>query len=818
MDWLKPLNPRGEGSAGDNNDTQAGWLRVLGQASAGQIAVARQTFNRHLAEISLSLAGYHAVTYRLPDGSVMRVVSNSGLHHATLWPSGGPPEALLPHGFAVVTNWARPRIFKRRPASATLWAVDPALVPQVRNDIDTDNQVFRETTSGSFFCHPMVLTKVPRGLWDYVRHSLTAMTSADQTVPVNIEYGTAVTYDTGATHYSRENKILDPAGSTLYTMELSPAILTVDPESPVHVPASTTAAGTEVILQHIRSAIIAPSFGIYQVRFASERLSRPTKNTYSLTERNVTTITGPIGGSSPLNGTSYTDLAEDVDAGISIEYGSSTSATSGSGFSAANGFSFGIIDTTGLGTVTENATRELAEAFAPSAPGAYLKTLALPAATSVEYPGLTTQTNETGSVLWRAGFKQRLVNPSASPVSGFRWFGTYSMRKERIDTSYVLDTSPRSRYDLGWADFDLLTGSTHGECQGKRYTDTAGKGRSVSWWDGFYFSQTYIVQGEPPVFGFTIAEYIANNIKPAVVAYVSPFPPGFFGSENEIETVLVDERPVNTASYTYTSRYAIDYDHKGRFWAAIRVTVACSGAEWRESGAYSGDMVAYADPSYTVSIHLETNWNGTINATLLTTATVTRPGFEFTEVVKQKPSYFLLPAETDKQEMLVRVPPTFGLPIEAMSQMRALATHQGVTPCLVCADVRPDLDGGSSTAGIEFSRLGTSVRPHTKYPTGQLYARTFKLSDFLDALWLLNATKCNATENDDPLAPGATEWFYMPSLKTTIDTQTFHVEVRDGVHELWSDDILPDLTSSGDIGGAGSIPEPTSRDIKLYRV
>jgi len=131
---------------------------------------------------------------------------------------------------------------------------------------------------------------------------------------------------------------------------------------------------------------------------------------------------------------------------------------------------------------------------------------------------------------------------------------------------------------------------------------------------------------------------------------------------------------------------------------------------------------------------------------------------------------------------------------------------------LVCADVRADITGPAatkvqSTAGIEFSSIeGGAIRPHMRYVTGQLYARTFKLSDFPDALWLLHSTKCDATLND--AGAGAT-YYYMPALKTTIDTEDFHVEVRDGVHETWSDEFMP---------GTSQPADPVDRNIKLYRV
>ena len=46
----------------------------------------------------------------------------------------------------------------------------------------------------------------------------------------------------------------------------------------------------------------------------------------------------------------------------------------------------------------------------------------------------------------------------------------------------------------------------------------------------------------------------------------------------------------------------------------------------------------------------------------------------------------------------------------------------------------------------------------------------------------------------------------------------FHIEVRDGVIEQWSDAIPPAFSSGGTIGGGGGWPDPTDREIQLYRV
>jgi hypothetical protein len=155
-----------------------------------------------------------------------------------------------------------------------------------------------------------------------------------------------------------------------------------------------------------------------------------------------------------------------------------------------------------------------------------------------------------------------------------------------------------------------------------------------------------------------------------------------------------------------------------------------------------------------------------------------------------------------------------------------LAGHQGVNPNLCCADVRPDIIGTDaeraySKDGVEYSYEEDGfVTPHTKYVTGQLYARTFKLSDFYEAFWMLRQLKVNATEDNiaEDGGPGGTPrppWFYHPVIKAALDVNR-HIEVRDGVITQWSDNIPTPIT--GYPPTPEPHPAPTDRIIKLYRV
>jgi len=815
MFWLKPLSSRGVSSEGDNHDTQVAWLRVEGPvATRAQIAEARKTFALHLDTISLSVAGYHTIDYKLPDGSRLRVVSNSGIHNAVLWTKGGGDTTDLPHGFLVVTNWGKPSIFKRRPGDGDVsWAVDSIKVPQASQDIAADNQVFRERQAGSYFVHPMVLTAgAQRSLWDFLKHAEGDLPSSD-VLPICIAQGSV--YKTRPTHYAHENTVLDRDGNVLYTMELSTPILIEFPETP-RFGSCTTANGERLVLQHSRIALVSESFDIYFMRLASEVIRRTPEGDYEAVQRVVTGINGPFGSVSPPSGPAVPGLGEDI-LPLNLKAASHSVGGSTGAYIYIEGYSSFLI-------APPEALSESAFShdytYLPDGPELYEGTLALAGPTGVEYPDLIAHGNAEGSELWRYGYKRLEAQPGVFSSTFQRWYGTFLQEKQRQDSQYSWAANPFVKYELGWNDLKLLEGSAAGSCAGKYHVDLKKRGRNSSWWDGFYFLRDYIAAGFNP-FPVAIddgsggsmlnpeftAWFEANNIKAEIVAEVSPNPPGFGGSENIFSEVVADAPEENAASYDYTSRYVIDFDHKGQFWAAVVVRVVSTGLLW-ERGAYRGDMVRTNEATVTVSIHFESNWRGTVDTQLLASATsVTRPPFEYTILMKQNPYFFEVPGSADKQTMMVRMPPVPGIPIEAMSQMQTLMSHQGVNPHLACADVRNDITDPKviSKQGIEFSQMLPTIKPHTKFVSGQLYARTFKLSDFPDALWLLSALKCDAAMDD---SPSGEKWHYLPDLKDTIDTQDFHIEVRDGVIEQWSDEFF----------AGPEQPEPTDREINLYRI
>jgi hypothetical protein len=78
-----------KGPLGNSLDTRAVALHVMNNVvpTRAQLTAVEQVFNDHMTTVGLSLAAYHVEEQRLADGSVLRIVSNSGQHNLMLWPA-----------------------------------------------------------------------------------------------------------------------------------------------------------------------------------------------------------------------------------------------------------------------------------------------------------------------------------------------------------------------------------------------------------------------------------------------------------------------------------------------------------------------------------------------------------------------------------------------------------------------------------------------------------------------------------------------------------------------------------------------------------
>ena len=823
-----------------------------GRLSQGQFREVEHAYHQFRSACRVSASNFHTERLQLSDGSWVWLWSLQGRDEVTVWPSEDGEGTQLPHGFAVATNWQAPLFYCRDINSGIQWLVGPD-VPQIASHTTThfDNQVFRkDAESDAYFNLPHVRDHSNTVLWDYRLNEAPAM-SPTPVVPFLLKNTTTGKFEIGSPHYAAGGKLIDASGATLYTMADEAPILT-PAETTYQHPGITDASGNQVALQAMRYAVISPTYNIWQFKLWSERLNRTDDSTYTLIERSATQITTPWGKQTTTT-TSINDNSLGEDPALLFKFKATFAYKPGAYSGGGSGRLYNIgwagpdqwIDITGVPIAGQdnNSLRQIKE---QSVGVSTLDKLVVTAgATETGYIPIERRLNYPASVFWRGGSHAKWYY-SENLVAYFGWapgtplplnYRVYFVNITRYDTKYDVDGTPTITAKLGWKDLQLLEGTTTGRMSGKEYINALQQNGTYNFidstWSYRWITKEIRHSAEffDPITQYAAywawmdaanvkdeywADYMAYGTHPGYTQTTAPQP------TNKYEYPF-NERPVNTVDYALKSRYVIDFDQKGRFYAAIRCEVGCSGAEWEENLAvYKGYMQVKTDPEYTVKIWFECEWDGIFAQQLLVDETVTRPMFEAITVSQFSPWYWPYPVYIDR-DCKVRTPPEPVPDENFMMMFKNLASHQGVNTNLCCADVRPDIVGAEaadaqSKDGIEYSHEENSiVTPHTRYVTGQLYARTFKINDIPESLWLLKALKCDAVEgNFQPIdGPEKPTWFYHPVIKAALDVQR-HIEVRDGVIVQWSDNIPGE--TSGYPPTPAAPPAATARSINLYRV
>lgn len=823
-----------------------------GRLSPWQFREVESAYHQFRESYRLSAANFHTERLRLSDGSWVWLWSLQGNDEVTVWPSEDGEGTQLPHGFAVATNWQAPLFYCRDTNSGIQWLVGPD-VPQIVSHTTThfDNQVFRkDAESDAYFNLPHVRDHSNTGLWDY-RLNEAPEVSPTPVVPFLLKNSTTDQFTIGSPHYAAGGKLIDASGATLYTMADEAPILT-PAEAAYQHPGVTDASGNQVALQAMRYAVISPTYNIWRFKLWSERLIRTGETSYTLVERAATDMTTPWGKQ-----TTTTALINDnslgEDPALLFKFKATFVYKPGAYSGGGSGRLYNVgwagpdqwVDITGVPIAGQdnNSLRQIKEQSAGVS--TLDKLVATAGATETGYIPIESRLNYPASVFWRGGSHGKWYYPE-NLVAYFGWapgtslplnYRVYSVNITRYDTKYDVDGTPTITAKLGWKDLQLLEGTTTGRMSGKEYINALQQNGSYNFIDSSWSYRwitkeiRYDAEFFDPITQYAAywawmdeanvkdeywADYMAYGTHPGHTQTTAPQP------INKYEYPF-NERPYNTVSYALKSRYVIDFDQKGRFYAAIRCEVTATGAAWKEDIAvYKGFMVKDTDPTYTVKIWFECEWGGVFAQQLLVEETITRPMFEAITVSQFSPWYWPFPAYLDR-DCKVRTPPEPVPDENFMMMFKNLASHQGVNTNLCCADVRPDIVGAEASEaqskdGIEYSYEENGiVTPHTRYVTGQLYARTFKLNDIPESLWLLKALKCDAVEdNFQPIdGPEKPTWYYHPVIKAALDV-TRHIEVRDGVIVQWSDNIPTPI--SGYPPTPEAHPAPTNRTINLYRV
>lgn len=843
-----------------------------GALTPSQMLGVEHAYHQFRSAYRLSVADFHTERIRLNDGTVVWLWSLQGRDEVTVWPGPDSDEGKLPHGFAVATNWQGPLLYCRdlNEEGVVRWLIGPP-APQISGHTAShyDNQAFRkDVEANEFFNLPHVRDHWDTVLWDYKMNGAPSV-SATPVVPFLLKNSTTGVYALESPHYAAGGKLIDAKGDVLYTMaDEAPILVPEHPDYPesVHQRAGITdAQGNQIALQAMRFTVISPTFNIWKFRFWNERINRTDDSAYALVERATTEFTTPW-PQQTVTTVSINDNSLGEDPALLFKFKATSNLHPGGyhssgmwhghfGWSGPDAWS----DITGvmIRGSDNQSLRQIKQQDAGVA--TYDKLIATAGATEAGHIQIERRLNYPAKVFWRGGshHKWSYTEDVAELLLGSQFatlpynYRVIDVAITRFNTEYDVDGTPTITAKLGWVDLLLLEGTTTGRMSGKEYINQLGQIGIYPWvdsmfpWSNFYITQEikrttdfpyvydpYNPSGDPYP-GYTAwanaanvkslywEDYLAHGTGGSYLGATPPQPSVKYEYPFNI-------RPSNTVSYDLKSRYVIDFDQKGRFYAAIRCEVTATGAAWKEDIAvYKGFMIKDTDPAYTVKIWFECNWGGEpfgppapgVSELLLAEETITRPMFEAITVSQFSPWYWPFPAYIDR-DCKVRTPPE-PVPDENFVMMFAnLASHQGVNTNLCCADVRPDIIGTDieksySKDGVEYSYEDNGiVTPHTRYVTGQLYARTFKLSDFYEAFWMLYQLKVNAAEGDVQ-DDGYPKWFYHPGIKAALDV-TRHIEVRDGVITQWSDNIP--TKKSGFPPTPEPHPAPTDRIIKLYRV
>lgn len=819
---------------GNNLDTRTVRLVVMNdRAPTGkQLQEANNRFEMHKLNVRTALGGYLVRTETMPDGSRVKFISNGGMHTVQLWPAGGGQNVTrLPHGFVVKTPWRIPFIYKYRPGTDA-WTIADDAVPQVMKDTTVGGYNLEVRMSPAPLVYPAIYDKQPLDLWDYGPHKAPKMGSAVYMVPALLQTigdDGAPKFSVPGAHYLKDYAVVDAGGVQLYAMTVPGPVLT-PPETPTPLPGCTDASGVAAALQLVRKAQTSETADIWTYRFCNQALTRTDRTTYAAGEYNVVDITAPLADNGiPANTTVVNNMGLTPAVTLfAIRFDSLGAWGSGSnGGVNTNGLYGSVRRPFDLSSPATDVSLQLTGSKSPGPTRIIDKTIALPSYDSIEYAKLELDLTYPETSYFRGG--KSTWGATYTAAAGERGYSRERCESDRYDAQVTLSAAPDVRLDLSWTVAHLYQGSVSGTLLGALYTDTESDHKRGGDLGQFTFA---IADGTPPVDppNTTYDQYFdiwagLDNLLPGWLsewnAFPVPTPPPFTGSATTLDIVTTPKnQPLYcTGDYSLTSRYIIDYDHRARFMAAIRVDVQCSGARWDQKvGGYLGQLAKTSDPTYVVSIYFESNWNGVTAQQLLATATCTRAAFEFqTRFVR---NIYYYPSDDTQVPFTYYMPPEISLPAEALDGLVNTALHQGVNEHLVARMVYPAVpDGMVSEAGIEYTDVTSSgdvvtVTKQNRFVDGQLYARTFKLSDadIINALWMLHPLCVDAPRDNGYPADGTEPvmWYYMPDLGNTIANTSFHIEVRNGVIEQWSDHCPPT--------DGTAIPAPTARDIKLYEV
>lgn len=784
----------------------------------------------------LSLAQTHAVDLSLPNGARARIISRFDIDSVFVWEDAGDDEK-LPHGLLVIVPWHPPFIFRKDREEG--WVIAGDHIPQAVQPIYAYNG--SENVEGAaFYITPFVRNQWL--LWDHIGREAYDNGEAPVPAPVNLRLGGAPDNFGSATHDAFDNAIKAEA-EDLYSMEDSPAILFDESDLLNELPTDTDTVATRIAMNSYRRAALSDY--VYKYRFCSEEVRRSSEESYNQVHRYVTDVTAAESlnnvdidqNSTFIGPTDRNGVLEDVDIAQTGAY----TATHGATGLVAIRYWYTLFDfrtlysrgTVGVRWGVRDNETTIPETLKVRRQDGYTHVLEESAVdeTVTENVLLLGDTEGLSGVIvktrysyptsryWRAGTRSVDFDPTDVYGTSFplNYYAQTQKVKDRRNAEVLMTPESHVDVELGWTTIRLFDTAGSGALSGSYYAinttgqnnidpDFANEATSTPYHPGESYSSPS--DGTIPRTDYINLRWYSASQSGKMAAEILSKKARYTGTSSLVER---DEACVNTVEYTYTSRTIIDYDHRSRFYAAIRVEVDCRGMARDDSTGPRGFLTTHEGPTYTVRIHFESKWKDKdLVEVLLVEETGEHPGFEFATISHENP--FLWPFDGAlAYPTYVQLPPALALPSDGMDQLITLVRHQGVNTNFCAEYYQPAAGDFESERGIEYSYLNRKtgiITPHDRYCAGMLYCRTFKLSDMPGALWLIKATKCDATENNALLTE---PYFYMPALGSALQ-EVRHIELRDGAVHTWTDEI----PQEGDTARPTSL---TSRDdVKLYKV
>lgn len=806
-----------------------------GVATNDDLLFAHQVYDQFVQVLRHSLAATHSTDETAPNGTRVEIISSYGLDRVAIHPGGAAREE-LPHGIVVVVPWAPPLIYAKTKDG---WKTT-VVAPQAMSPIVAYNAV--EFMDGDRFeIRPLVSNSGV--FWDYRRSAGPEHSPSQTLMPVAIRPDGVNTTVFELPHYVIEGTIYN-GDDVVRSLGSIPHILLSEEDALTHLPADTSTAAQHLAMNAYRSAAI--SGGVYQYRIRHERLKRAAdvdlQPVYALDGSGTTDVfvTRTANNSSPFFNLLRDDLTDE--GGVPLD----------PPLKDYNYYTYATDEVGNYGTRVHQS--ESVTYWAPAIPFHYrwggqrhsgspgqhaqvikhamtlhikrrsdaeqtLNTVALALPSDLYVVPLTRRYGYPVSEYRRAGWKKKVFRHWEKFGDSYptRYVIESEMTIDRRDVVIRQPCEAFAAFDLEWTSFDLFKTSGYGSVEGNKHIDRGNGLHNID--DEFATSMTRSpqvsifadyssnFQGTYPwseSFGFVMAAAgeggrMTGEIN-ADIARAIPW-----------MKKLSELKCSNQVEYAYTSRHIIDYDHRSQFYVALVVVVSCSGLVREDEVALRGWLITKTDPTYTVTISVEskTRDRPLITRQLFTTS-AQRPGFELLKLYRDNVFLWGTPQELDFPT-IVLLPPQLAVPEGSIGQVFNLVRHQGVNSRYASEYVPESAAAPKSETGIEWSHTrGHVVFPHQAYPPGSLYARTFKLSDFPDAMWLIGATKCDAYKDDNYI--NGVMYYYMPALGAFISNETIHVEIRDGDFVTWTDDIEQ-------ADGYPARPAVNARsDVQLFRV